>query len=296
MPFSRMKGNKMAKRSSFGSIVRKRLSDVTNSLPQPKSPIHLQNDASSAKDYIDYLVKENMALVKLIQDKKKIIELSANELKKLRVNLQKMQLQNWHLAQSNSHMLAELNLNKEKLKSLQHEIACKEALFKAKNLEVKEQESISGTMNERKDGEAAEGNSLPNAESKPSKSNRRLRARRCRSMSHSTASPEAAKEEAAEKRRRLRRQSASYRMQQQEPVEDLFELEDITKQIVDDPNAPLLHSCSANAEASNEKDGSGVVGQEASNRTSIGRPLRKAAEKVQSYKEIPINIKMRRAD
>lgn len=93
-------------------------------------------------------------------------------------------------------------------------------------------------------------------------------------------------------RRRLRRQSASSRMlqQQQEPVEDLFELEDITKQIVDDPNAPL-HSCSANA----EKDGSGVVGQ-ASNRTSIGRPLRKAAEKVQSYKEIPINIKMRRAD
>ncbi|XP_019199358.1 PREDICTED: shugoshin-1-like [Ipomoea nil] len=290
-----MKGDKMAKRSSFGSIVSKRLSDITNSLPQPKSPIHVKNDASSTKDYVDYLVKENMALVKLIQDKKKIIELSANELRKLRVNLQKMQLQNWHLAQSNSHMLAELNLNKEKLKSLQHEIACKEALSKAKNLEVKEQESISNTMNEeRKDGEAAVGNSLPNAESKPSKSNRRIRARRCRSMSHSTASPEAAKEEAAEKRRRLRRQSASSRIQQQqkqEPVEDLFELE-----IVDDPNPPPLHSCCANEEASNEKDGCGVVGQVVSNRTCIGRPLRRAAEKVQSYKEIPINIKMRRAD
>ena len=31
-------------------------------------------------------------------------------------------------------------------------------------------------------------------------------------------------------------------------------------------------------------------------RTSLGRPMRKAAEKVQSYKEIPIKIKLRRTE
>lgn len=82
-------------------------------------------------------------------------------------------------------------------------------------------------------------------------------------------------------------------MQQEEPVEDLFELEDIAKQIVDDPNPPL--PCSAKAEADIEKHGSEAVAQQ-SNRPSLGRPLRKAAEKVQSYKEIPLNIKMRRSD
>ena len=30
-------------------------------------------------------------------------------------------------------------------------------------------------------------------------------------------------------------------------------------------------------------------------RTSVGRPTRKAAEKVSSYKEVPLNIKMRRS-
>lgn len=35
----------------------------------------------------------------------KVIEVSGAELQKLRVNCQKLQLQNWNLAQSNSHML-----------------------------------------------------------------------------------------------------------------------------------------------------------------------------------------------
>ena len=100
-----MKGDKMAKRSSFGSMVRRRLSDITNSLPQPKSPAfpekHFLSDNASANQHIDYLVKvyvfyyflivfllfnyynsstfsyclltlsqEKMALMKLIQEKK----------------------------------------------------------------------------------------------------------------------------------------------------------------------------------------------------------------------------------
>lgn len=38
--------------------------------------------------------------------KSKIIELSGAELQKLRVSVQKLQLQNWNLARSNSQMLA----------------------------------------------------------------------------------------------------------------------------------------------------------------------------------------------
>lgn len=127
----------------------------------------------------------------------KIIELSGAELQKMRVSLQKLQLQNWNLAQSNSQMLAvclvfalslsfkfisriiqfsviltkfllivqELNLGKDKvkvclkiqvhwlwgycfslclnsqhcsfqLKELRHELGCKNALLKAKNMEL----------------------------------------------------------------------------------------------------------------------------------------------------------------
>lgn len=51
----------MAKRSSFGSIMRKKLSDITNALPQPKSPAISEKqspeDASSAREYIDNLTK-----------------------------------------------------------------------------------------------------------------------------------------------------------------------------------------------------------------------------------------------
>ncbi|KAL1544109.1 hypothetical protein AAHA92_21004 [Salvia divinorum] len=136
-----MKGDKMAKRSSLGSMVRRRLSDITNSLSQPKSPAFpekdLQSDNASTQELLDHLVKEKMALVKLIQEKNKVIELSGSEVQSLKTCLQKMQMQNWTLAQTNSHMLAEVNLGKQRLKALQHEIACKDSLLKTKILQLK---------------------------------------------------------------------------------------------------------------------------------------------------------------
>lgn len=42
----------------------------------------------------------------LLHYNSKTIELNGAELQKLRVNLQKLQLQNWNLAQSNSHISA----------------------------------------------------------------------------------------------------------------------------------------------------------------------------------------------
>ncbi|XLT24353.1 hypothetical protein HN873_055645, partial [Arachis hypogaea] len=49
---------------------------------------------------------ERMTLLKLLAEKNKIIEWTKAEMQMLRGNVQKLQLQNWNLAQSNTHMLA----------------------------------------------------------------------------------------------------------------------------------------------------------------------------------------------
>ncbi|KAH0715394.1 hypothetical protein KY290_008366 [Solanum tuberosum] len=296
-----MKGDRMAKRSSFGSIVRKRLSDITNSLPQTqqKSPIDVDKvspDVSSMKDYINHLAKENVALVKIVQEKNKIIELSGLELQKMRIHLQKMQLQNWNLAQSNSHMLAELNLSRDKMKSLQHELVCKEVLLKSRKLEeLQEQEQQKDQpTNDLQDEEFMDIDSQLNKHSKPKNGNRRQRATRSQSMGHSTTSQQAAEKEAAENKRRcLRRKSTNSKIQQPEPAaEDLFELEGLAVPF----NSPVHidgfvpSPLSGVEEVKHDKENVAQL----SRRSSIGRPSRKAAEKVQSYKEIPVNIKMRR--
>ncbi|KAL3518439.1 hypothetical protein ACH5RR_021028 [Cinchona calisaya] len=276
-----MKGDRMAKRSSLGSIVRRRLSDITNSNPKPKSPINVEKPSfdPSSKEQIDHLAKENMALVKIIQDKNKVIELNGIELQKLRINLQKMQMQNWNLAQANSLMIAELNFGKERMKTLQHEISCKEALLKlkAKSLEIKEGEMI-----------PVEETKLNNSKS------RKPRFTRSRSMGPSTtvsSQQVAAKEAAENKRRCLRRQSASSKMQQPENTENFIEIEDV---MLPPTDFVAMH---VDGPTSSPFIGKGVKDDtpKQPERTSIGgRPLRKAAEKVQSYKEIPLNVKMRR--
>ena len=80
-------------------------------------------------------------------------------------------------------------------------------------------------------------------------------------------------------RRRLRRHSTTFKTHEHEPLENLFELEDAIK----------LSSSAVNTGESS------TLRNEAP-RTSFGRPLRRAAEKVQSYKEIPLNVKMRRLE
>ncbi|XP_043699161.1 SHUGOSHIN 2-like isoform X2 [Telopea speciosissima] len=137
------RGEKMAKRSSLGNVVMKRLSDITNSQYRPKSPFQKEKPGPvsfTVKEQIDKILKENMGLLRLLEEKNKIIELSGVELQKLRMNLQKLQQQNWHLAQTNSQMLAELNLGRDKRKVIHHELACKVALLTAKNLELQEKE------------------------------------------------------------------------------------------------------------------------------------------------------------
>uniref|UniRef100_A0A7N0REV7 Shugoshin C-terminal domain-containing protein n=1 Tax=Kalanchoe fedtschenkoi TaxID=63787 RepID=A0A7N0REV7_KALFE len=126
-------------RSSSTGAARRRFTDITNMRRQPQPQPPQEEDAEDAmcpvspstRIYIDTLIKENMTLMRLIGERNKLIEMSGAEMLKMRSNMQRLQLQNLNLAQSNSFMLAELNIGREKIKSLQHEIICKDAMLKA---------------------------------------------------------------------------------------------------------------------------------------------------------------------
>jgi hypothetical protein len=76
-------------------------------------------------------------------------------------------------------------------------------------------------------------------------------------------------------RRKVRRQSARFSSEEHEPNENLFEIEDL--KMYEDGSTPKPEC----------RD---------SQRMSLCRPSRRAAEKIQSYKETPLNIKMRRPE
>ncbi|XP_010267237.1 PREDICTED: shugoshin-1-like isoform X3 [Nelumbo nucifera] len=293
------KGVNMVKKS-LGSVVKKRLSDITNFQNRVSSPG--QDDkpipiSSVTKDYIDKLRKENAVLMRLLQDRNKIIELSGFELQKLRMNLRKLQQQNWQLAQANSQMLAELNLGRDRLKAMQHELGCKEALLKAKNSEL-EYKTCQKTSNEEstvKRAEAAEESLQDKDDNKTSNPTRR---RQSRIQSAGPAGTQVASKEKDDNKSRLCLRRQSTRFRQLEPTEDLFEIEDVKF-----PVHPLLDDqihddipISSNSPTTKEEAERKSAPKEELRRSSVGRPLRRAVEKVQSYKERPVKIKLRRSE
>ncbi|CAM8964483.1 unnamed protein product [Rhodiola kirilowii] len=264
-----MKSQGVTPKQSYGNVERKTFSDITNTLAQPRSgclgdiPLPL---VPPKDEYADKLLKENLAMMKLIEEKNKLIELSGAELQKMRIHLQKLKLQNWTLAQSNSQMQAEVNVGRQRLKALQHELVCKEAMLKAKRTqEDKKDADMSKVVSEVTTD--TENHQEPQVikDEKPNQNNR-SRTIRSRSMSSSTIKPVSEQETTETKRPCVRRQSARFKSEQRE---NLFEIEDVN---------------------SRKKS------QTPPRRSSIGggRPPRKAAEKVQSYKEIPLNLKLRR--
>ncbi|KAF5772677.1 putative shugoshin [Helianthus annuus] len=293
--------DKLVKRSSFGKSIRKRLSDITNYEPQ------LCSSSSLDKGHVDHLLKENAGLMKLITEKNKVIEMNGIELQKVRVLLQKTQFQNWNLAQSNSHMTAELNLGKKKLKELQHQLACKDALLKTMNSEfqvkreMSEQKCESKVKRETNDqkceskvkretnDQKCESKDGEKALTNQQNASRRIRPGRSRSVSQLTTGAESENDIVENKRRRVRTQSARFTSQEHEADENLFEIKDLK---LHDEYGPTLK---VNVEQENDKCGSKSEPQN-SQRMSFSRPSRRAAEKVQSYKEVPLNIKMRRPE
>lgn len=91
----------------------------------------------------------------------------------------------------------------------------------------------------------------------------------------------------------MRRQSARFKSHEREPTENFFEIEDAKF-----PGSQTLDN-QMHCTLAEEKEESCVLRSEpvvGSQRSSIGRPLRKAAGKVQSYREVPLNVKMRRKE
>ncbi|XVE99218.1 hypothetical protein REPUB_Repub03eG0178500 [Reevesia pubescens] len=113
--------------------------------------------------------------------------------------------------------------------------------------------------------------------------------------------PVQAKEGVNNKRVCLRRQSARFKAQEPEATEDVFEIDD-TRVLVSSSSDDKLHESgsisSGSSVKSEQEEGSMTLRNEAQElrRISVGRPLRRAAEKVQSYKEMKLNVKMRREE
>ncbi|RID42901.1 hypothetical protein BRARA_J02754 [Brassica rapa] len=120
------------------SAQRRKLADISN-LDREETQQQQQNLLFSSKEYAAKLEKENMTLMKALAHRNKIIELSGVEIQKLRINLRNVQEKNLQFAQANSHMLAELNTNRDRLKLLQHELGCKNVLLEARKMQTEEQ-------------------------------------------------------------------------------------------------------------------------------------------------------------
>uniref|UniRef100_A0A0D3BGW4 Shugoshin C-terminal domain-containing protein n=1 Tax=Brassica oleracea var. oleracea TaxID=109376 RepID=A0A0D3BGW4_BRAOL len=219
----------MMKRSSFSHKTPHSLSDITNS--QSQDEFNHQETDLERSEQVNRLIKENVALVKLLEERDKTIELSRYELRNLREGIHKLKEQNWSLAQTNSQLLAEINLARNKVKALNHEVTCKNALLKATYCEQEKDENT-----QPRNAPAAQNVlKISDEESeKPSVPNRR---RYIRAIGASTAHKiEGEKEKSETKRRQLRRKSARVRSATQEVIDNLFEIEDLQLTMPNDLN------------------------------------------------------------
>ncbi|KAL6552795.1 hypothetical protein OROHE_008159 [Orobanche hederae] len=294
------------------SVVRRKLADISN-LPQNRRPVIPENKSQSVettiKEYTDKLQKENMALVKMLAQRNKIIEQRGTELDILRVNMHKMHEQNRQLALSNYQMLVELNSAKDRLKVLQHELGCKIGLLNTRKLELEEKERTMPCENaDTKAGynrlraklitSPMEGESLKELQvdekSQKPKGNSQPK----------TADPSEqvlSKETTKNKRTSVRRQSARLKAAELRPANEiLFETDDtkVHDHLLPDDAVPEHGSISTMEIPFSEKEKSCNVEYESQEfgRPSLIRPSRLAAKKILSYKEIPLTVKMRRSE
>nr|KYP60691.1 Shugoshin-1 [Cajanus cajan] len=93
----------------------------------------------------------------------------------------------------------------------------------------------------------------------------------------------------------MRRQSNRFRPEKPEATEDLFETDDAkfsVSQLSDNMSEEICPTTSS-VTCGQENNCCTIEPQE-TRRSSVGRPLRRTVEKIVSYKEVPLNVKMRR--
>ncbi|KAK3157701.1 hypothetical protein QOZ80_2AG0126720 [Eleusine coracana subsp. coracana] len=282
--------------SAGGGGRRKTLCDITNlsrrvAAEDPDEP-------ACADGGIAQLVKENADLLKLLEERNQIIELSGAEIQKLR-------LANWELARANSQMSLELNLGRNRLKILQHELVCSRAALKAKTSELEDAKKMlkrrivrpqektanqtgqhlgSDRAAQTKDGDVVDPEPASDATrtgsiQRPGNASRK-RMLRSRSLGPGSATKLALPKETTQRRKSMRIPQPSDRR------EDLFELEDVQL---------AIGGCKIDPECTSDNERPGQTPAQFLRRSSLGRPLRQARERVATYKEVPLNIKLRRS-
>lgn len=88
-------------------------------------------------------------------------------------------------------------------------------------------------------------------------------------------------------RLRAKRQSARFKHDDPKPAEDLFHTDEMDDKMLE---------VDVGSSVKNDEDSLPKKVSDESRRSSISRPSRGVANKVQSYKEIPLNVKMRRPE
>ncbi|KAL1828013.1 hypothetical protein ACET3Z_006425 [Daucus carota] len=316
------------------NMERKGLRNITN-LPQQFMPSIRDEKSklkvACTEECINKL-KENANLLNLLADKDKIIELDGIELQKLKSELHQVQQQNVALAQSNTQLLAELNSRKDRLKLMQHELGCKQGLLVAKKVELEVKmpkcKKTSKFLEVAKDEVPCRINRKQPSKSwapfivKQLEDNRNEMRLSVLSQSASFEYEDTKKVEDllevdssrlssdplkdditqeqiitsnlvdeedkkyCKKSLRVRRQSARFYSEELKSDDDIFEV-DTTR-----------FSSSPQGNGQNQHDDGRLVSTNLVlnlERLSTGRPSRQVTNKVSSYKEVPLNTKMRRS-
>ncbi|WVZ59169.1 hypothetical protein U9M48_009360 [Paspalum notatum var. saurae] len=179
-----------------------------------------------------------------------------------------------------------------KLKVLQHELACSRAALKAKTSELEDAKKAIQRRNapippvqraqHLKDADVVDWEPASDAAHAGS-IQRSGNANRKRMLRSRSLGPVASTKLALPKDRETSQRRKSMRMPQPSSrSEDLFEIEDVQL---------AISSCKIDPESApaSERRGHPFL-----RRSSLGRPLRQARERVTSYKEMPLHVKLRR--
>jgi hypothetical protein len=113
---NKAKGEKMVLEPPMNSAQRRKLGDITNlqnqkNLMNQGAKHQQQAILISSKENAENLQKENTKLMKVVMERDGI----KSDLKKLRIEFQKVQEQNLLLAQANTRILAEFNTSKDQV-------------------------------------------------------------------------------------------------------------------------------------------------------------------------------------
>ncbi|KAK8967167.1 Shugoshin-1 [Platanthera guangdongensis] len=300
-------------RQKTSILPRKRLSDITNlSVNEIENGLVVPDIQKNVKtgspamvnEYIAKILKENNVLMSVLAERNL-------EVQNLRLMVAKINQQNLQFAQAHSQMLAEVNLVKDRLKAAQLETKCSSAALKVKTQEWENLKKFNKKNKQNKCTTTLETAEQPvenivDAFQLPSNKKiclpNRMRPKRSQSLGPGEVSitNQATTEEENRRRQNLRR-LINLKVEPCETSGDLFEVEDAKfpiclhdeRELKDEavsrqqePASPAIR-----IKVEQEDQFASSLG-----RTSLGggRPLRRAAVRVNSYKEMALNTKLRR--